>query len=556
MSEAVPSPPAGGGRLSELIRHDLPASLVVFLVAVPLSLGIALASNAPIMAGLIAAIIGGILVGMLAGAPYQVSGPAAGLVVVVFGLTEALGGDWRAVCAITALAGVVQLTLGALRVARVALAISPAVVHGMLAGIGVLIALGQLHVVLGGRPQSSAIANLRDLPQQIRDLHGGATALGLLTIAILVVWSWVPARLRRVPAPLLAVVAVTLLAVFTGADVERINLRGDDHTHAVQAGQQLADAQLAGAQGAALRAPGHGGDGGHLLAAIQFPRWPGELGAWGLINAVLALALIASVESLLCAVATDKLHGRERADLDRELLAQGAGNTVSGLLGGLPITGVIVRSSANITSGARSRWSAVMHGVWVLVFVALLPFLLEAIPKSVLAGLLVFVGVRLVNLHHVRELRQHKELPIYLITVAGVVGIDLLSGVAIGFGCAMLRLLWGLARVQVEVVAGDPCRVTVRGALSFLGVPRLQSGLAKVPAGSRVELDLVLTSLDHAGWEALDGWRSQHERGGGTVRLEGLPEVFHAAAVPAAEPAPLVSSAREGSQQLEVVHDR
>lgn len=517
----------------DVLSHDLPASLVVFLVAVPLSLGIALASNAPIMSGLIAAVIGGVVVGLLSGAPLQVSGPAAGLVVVVFGLTEALGGDWRAVCAITAMAGLVQLALGGLRVARLALAISPAVVHGMLAGIGVLIALGQMHVVLGGRPQSSAIANLRDLPSQLADLHGVATILGLQTIAILAAWSYLPERLRRVPAPLVAVVGVTLVSVVLGADVERIDLRADDHVHAVQAGQQLADSE------APLAVPE--GDQGSVFAAVQLPVWPGQLGAWAIVNAVLALALIASVESLLCAVATDKLHTGQRANLDRELMAQGVGNTLSGLLGGLPVTGVIVRSSANISSGARTRWSAVMHGAWVFLFVALLPSLIESIPKSVLAGLLVFVGVRLVNMHHVRELRLHRELPIYLITVAGVVGIDLLSGVAIGFGCALLRLLWRLTHVQAEVEPGEPYRVHVRGALSFLGVPRLQAALARVPAGARVEVDLALTALDHAGWEALEGWRTQHLRTGGRVVLDGLPEAWHPAP-PAQEPAAVLES--------------
>src|SRR5690606_33423364 len=158
----------------------------------------------------------------------------------------------------------------------------------------------------------------------------------------------VPERLRRVPAPLVAIVSVTLLSLALGLDAPRIDLGADDHVHTVAAGQQLSDGPEAPV-----------GDQGSLLAAIHLPRWPGALGAWGIAQAVLALALIASVESLLCAVATDRLHGGARANLDRELMAQGAGNAVSGLLGGLPVTGVIVRSSANLTAGARSRWSAV-----------------------------------------------------------------------------------------------------------------------------------------------------------------------------------------------------
>lgn len=509
---ANPSPSSSFARV---LQRDLPASFVVFLVAVPLSLGIALASNAPIMAGLIAAVVGGIVVGALSGAPLQVTGPAAGLVVVVFDLTERTGGDWRAVCAVIALGGLIQLALGAARVARVALAISPAVVHGMLAGIGVLIALGQLHVVLGGRPLASAAGNLRALPDQVLTLSGPAACLGLLTIAILAGWSWLPSNgLGRVPAPLVAVVAGTLVSLGLSLPVERINLALDDHVHAVSAGVLLPDGPDAPL-----------GDEGRLAAAISLPTWP-KLPLWEVAGAALALALVASVESLLCAVATDRLHHGRRADLDRELLAQGAGNTLSGLFGGLPVTGVIVRSSANVAAGAETRASAILHGVWVLLCVALLPFLIEAIPKSVLAALLVFIGVRLVNLQHARELWKHGELTIYLVTLAGVVLIDLLSGVGLGIGCAVLRLVWRLAHVQVHVTRGAPWRVQVRGALSFLGVPRLLDALGRVPSGQPVRVDLSLTSLDHAGREALEGWRVAHERGGGAVHMEGLGAVW------------------------------
>lgn len=500
------------------IARDLGASLVVFLVAVPLSLGIALASNAPIMAGLIAAIVGGIVVGALAGAPLQVSGPAAGLVVMVFALTEQLQ-DWRMVCAVIAMAGVVQLVFGALGVARMALAVSPAVVHGMLAGIGVLIALGQVHVVLGGAPQSSALENMRDLPAQLADLHGGSTALGLLTIAILAAWAWLPwDSLRRVPAPLVAVVAATVVALALGVEAETVNLAADDHVHPVQAGHLEPDAPDTPP-----------GDGGHLLAAIGLPRWPAGLGWGALIQAVLALALIASVESLLCAVATDRLHSGKRANLNRELMAQGVGNTVSGMLGGLPVTGVIVRSSANIDAGATTRASAILHGLWVLVFVALFPFLVESIPKTVLAGLLVFIGVRLVKLDHASVLKKHGELPIYLITIGGVVAVDLLVGVGIGFGCALARLLYRLGRIEVEIEAGNettPWKVLVTGSLTFLGVPKLAERLAEIPTGATVEVDLAVESIDHAAWEALENWQSQHERTGGKVAVDGLERIW------------------------------
>lgn len=498
---------------------DLPASFVVFLVAVPLSLGIALASNAPIMAGLIAAAVGGIVVGLVGGAPLQVSGPAAGLTVLVFGLTEKTGGDWPAVCAIVVMAGLCQIGLGLSRVARTALAMSPAVVHGMLAGIGIIIALGQLHVVLGGAPQSSAMANLRDLPAQLSTLHGGATTLGILTIALVVLWQTkAPKALQRVPAALVGVGLVTLLSLTSlGDGVERIVLAADDHVHAVVDGHQLADGP---------EAPK--GDQGSILAAIQLPVWP-DMPWTTLLGCVFALTMIASVESLLCAVATDKLHTGKRGNLDRELVGQGLGNTVSGLLGGLPVTGVIVRSSANIAAGGKTQLSAILHGVWVIVFVVALPFVVESIPKAVLAGLLVFVGYKLVNIHHIRDLREHKELPVYVTTVLGVVCIDLLMGVVIGFGLAVARLLWRLTHFSVRVEEGPTWRVHVKGSLSFIGVPKLSDALGRVPPGTPVHVDLELTSIDHAAWEALDGWRSNHARGGGKVQIDGLDEAWTAA---------------------------
>ena len=234
-------------------------------------------------------------------------------------------------------------------------------------------------------------------PGRSLDLHGPATLLGLLTLGILIAWQFLPnGRLKKVPGPLVAVVGGTVVAAVMNADVARVQLAAD------------------------------------ALSAIKLPSLP-EGSAWGaFFVAVLSLALVASAESLLSAVATDKLHTGPRANLDRELLAQGVANTLSGLVGGLPITGVIVRSAANINAGAKTRWSAVLHAVWMLAFVTLLGGLASYVPLTVLAGLLVHVGLKLVNLAHIRELRHRGELPVYLITVAGVVGINLLAGIGLG----------------------------------------------------------------------------------------------------------------------------
>jgi carbonic anhydrase len=469
------------------LRHDLPASLVVFLVAVPLSLGIAFASGAPIVAGLVAAVVGGVVAGLLGGAPLQVSGPAAGLTVIVAETIERFG--WTTTCAITVLAGAVQLLLGASRIARAALAISPAIVHGMLAGIGITIVLAQLHVILGGDTQTAPVDNLLELPAQIVAANGVATVVGLLTLGILVVWARLPAAVRRVPGPLAAVVAVTALAAVTGMAVDRVEVPDD------------------------------------LLRLEFVPTFPDGDGWAAFLLAVLTIALVASVESLLSAVAVDKLHTGPRADLNRELVAQGAANMASGALGGLPVTGVIVRSSTNVASGARTRASAVLHGVWILLFVVFLTGLLREIPLAALAGLLVYVGARLVDIGRIKEVVRHGDLLVYVVTLLGVVGIDLLTGVLIGIAVAALltlrRLLWAGIRAERD---GDGWRIVVEGALASLSIPRLSAVLATIPRGSAVTLELVVDYLDHAAFDTLSTWQQAHEQAGGTVVVE---EVGH-----------------------------
>jgi len=480
------------------LRRDLPASLVVFLVAVPLSLGIALASGAPVIAGLIGAVAGGIITGLLAGSPLQVSGPAAGLTVVVFGLVQQLG--WETVCLATACAGLVQLLLGYLKVARGTLVIAPSVVHGMLAGIGISIALAQLHVLLGGTPASSPIANLVALPGRLAEVSPAAAVLGVVTIAVLVLWKKLPwAGLRAIPAPLVAVVVGTVVSLLAKMDVRRVDLP-----------ETLAFTQL---------------------------KLPTEWGAF--VVAVLTLAVIASVESLLCAVATDKLHSGERSNLDKELSAQGAGNLVSGLLGGLPITGVIVRSSANINAGGVSRWSAVFHGVWILLCVLFLGSMIESIPLAVLAGLLVHVGVNLVNLHHIRELTVHNEVRIYWATVLGVTCANLLAGVGIGIAVSVFFAIRRLSLVRFEKrQEGGVWKVAIRGTLTFACVPKLNYELSTLPAGSAVDIDLDVDFIDHAAFESLHSWRLNHEKTGGKVCVEENQEEWYK---PAAEGRPRCS---------------
>lgn len=474
---------ARGGRWKSIIRHDLPASIVVFLVALPLSLGIALASGAPVAAGLIAAVVGGIVVGCLGGSVLQVSGPAAGLTVVVAESIVQFG--WRVTCFIVVAAGVLQILFGLSRIARAALAVAPVVVHAMLAGIGVTIALQQAHVLLGGDSHSSAWQNLTALPGQVLSMNVGAALVGGVVIALMLGWRYLPERVRVVPGPLVAVVAATVLSLLAPVQVERIVLSSS------------------------------------LFDAIALPGMPS--GDWGAVALmVLTIALIASVESLLSAVAVDRMHNGPRTNFDREMIGQGSANVLSGLLGGLPVTGVIVRSATNAQAGARSRASAVLHGVWLLVFSVALASVVEQIPTAALAGLLIVIGIQLVKISHIKLARRTGDLLVYLVTIGGVVLLNLLEGVILGLLLAFALLLWRVVRVAIvaePIPQSQRWLVRVDGSCTFLALPRLFGELAKVPADADVTVELTVDFLDHAAFEALHDWVRRQESSGGSVEF-------------------------------------
>ncbi|RSD22953.1 bifunctional SulP family inorganic anion transporter/carbonic anhydrase [Amycolatopsis eburnea] len=454
------------------LKHDLLASIVVFLVAVPLSLGVAFAAGAPLLSGLISAVVGGLVASLLGGSPLQVSGPSAALTVVLADTIATHG--WPVTCAITVAAGLLQILFGLTKAARAALAVSPAIVHGLLAGIGVTLVLGQLHVVLGGSAQGSALANVLALPRQIAAHHDQAVLIGVVTLAVLVAWPRLPKAVRRVPAPLAAVALATGLSVATGMSLPRVDLpAGLPALHVVP---RLPD----------------GGWGGFALAAVT-------------------IALIAGLESLLSAVSVDKLRGRPRTDLDRELIGQGAANVAAGALGGFPVTGVIVRSMTNYEAGARTRLSAILHCAWILAACLLLTGVLRLIPLAALAALLVYVGTKLVNLNGLKEVRRHGDLPVYAVTLAGAVAVNLLTGVAAGILLALALMLRRMIFSGIHVETdGERHRVVIEGALTFLSVPRLTRVLASVPPHAEVTLELLVDYLDHAAFDCLRGWQQAH----------------------------------------------
>lgn len=487
------SPPPGKKRGPRIAGADVSASISVFLIALPLSLGIALATGAPLQAGLVAAAVGGLVVGRFGGVPLQVSGPATGLTVVTAGLIQQYG--WRTTCAITVLAGLTQLGLSALRVARSALAVSPAIVHGMLAAIGISIALAQLHIVLGGNPQSSAVANVQELPAQLADLHPGALSVSALTVVVLFAWPRIPGRtgriVRRVPAALAAVAAATAVATFAGLRLDRVDLPSWSS---------------------------------HVLP--EAPNGP----VLGLVAAVLTVTLVGSVESLLSAVAVDKLVAARkdpdvqipRARLDRELSGQGAANIVSGALGGLPIAGGGVRSATNVGAGAISRHSTMLYGLWVTVAALFLVPVFDLIPLAALAALVMVIGMQMVNVTHMRSVRRNRELLVYVGTLAGVVFVGVLEGVAIGIALAVAVALHRLTRTRITLDEQDGVhRLRARGQLTFLAVPRLSRLLHQVPQGSACVVELDGSFMDHAAYEALHDWQVAHLAQGGTVEFTG-----------------------------------
>jgi carbonic anhydrase len=486
--DANEHPPASiMGRLRAVLRHDLSSSLVVFLVALPLSLGIAIASDAPVLAGLIAAIVGGIVGGAIGGSPLQVSGPAAGLTVVVADLIAEFG--WQITCFITVCAGAMQVLLGLSRVARAALAISPVVVHAMLAGIGITIALQQVHVLLGGESKSTAWENVTELPAQIVGAHRPGLALGLLVIGILIAWRWAPAKMAAIPGPLVAIVAVTVVSLVFPFRVSRIELDGS------------------------------------VLEALQLPALPH--GNWGaIVVGVITVTLITSVQSLLTAVSIDRMHHGPRTDFNRELIGQGAANIVSGAIGGLAIAGVIVRSAANVNAGAKTRASSILHGFWILLFAVPFAELVEQIPTAALAGLLIVIGIQLLQPAHIETALKTGDLAVYLVTVVGVVFLNLLQGVMIGLVLAIILTGWRVVRAKVEATATNgEWRVVIEGACTFLSLPRLSRVLASVPERTTVTVHLLVSYLDHAAHQSITDWQRQHLATGGTVEIQGVVEV-------------------------------
>jgi len=472
------------------IKNDLPASIVVFFVALPLCLGIALASGAPLFSGIISGIIGGIVVGALSGSPLGVSGPAAGLAVIVLGAIATLGSFEDFLLAVV-LAGIIQIILGVLKAGIIGYFFPSSVIKGMLTGIGIIIILKQIPHIFGydANPegdfafkQVDGENTFSELINMLNYITPGALIVAVVSLAILLFWDLYLAKRSKVftilQGPLVAVIFGIVYAVVTS---------GSGSKYALKASQLVSVPvpESAASFFEQFSTPNFSAIGDSQVWLIAF-----------------TIAIVASLETLLCVEATDKLDPRKRVTpTNKELFAQGTGNIISGLIGGLPITQVIVRSSANIQSGGKTKMVTILHGLFLLLAVILIPNLLNLIPLSVLAAILILVGYKLAKPSLFKQmygLGKKQFLP-FTITVVGIVFTDLLTGIALGLGVGVIVILIKsyqnshfLHKEGADVNDGR-IKMTLAEEVTFFNKGAILKELDRLPFDSFLELDVRKT---------------------------------------------------------------
>lgn len=475
-------------------KNDFLAGLIVFLIALPLCLGIAQASGAPLFSGIVAGVIGGIVIGILSKSTFSVSGPAAGLVSIVVGALTELGAFEIFLCAVM-LAGAFQLLLGIIKAGTFANFFPSSVIEGMLAGIGLTIIYKQLRDAVGyndgrvGMLDGERGMDFGLLSGVMDNIHWGAVVITVVCLGILILWSTKPFRkLQMVPAGLIVVIVGTLLNVLFHKTSGMLHL---DEEYLVQ-----------------LEVPTSAEA---FFAQFTLPDFSGfaNLAVWkyGLI-----IAVVASIETLLCIEATDKMDPLKRnTSGNKELIAQGVGNMASGLIGGLPITSVIVRSSANINAGAKSKLSTIVHGVLLFGCVATIPMILNMIPKSALAAILIFTGYRLARpaiFVHMYHVGRTEFIPFVVTAVAVALPfLGLLNGVGLGMIISIFYLLRANTRIPYyykRIQAKDQDLITLELAqeVSFLNKGSIKKTLDNFPEGSTIVIDA--TNSEYIDYDVLE----------------------------------------------------
>ena len=509
------------------LKNDLLSSIVVFLVALPLCIGIAVAVGVDPARALITGIIGGLVVGLISGSPLQVSGPAAGLFVIVADIIftnrdkylaqlgdGVVGAEQSAMayamaalgCAVV-LGGIMQLAAGKMKLGRWFRAVSPAVIKGMLSGIGALILISQFHVMLdhtamwGDAPARKGLQYLATIPTAIAKCFSGdanhhlAAVIGIVTIGTIMAWTkFAPKSISFIPGALVGILAATLLSVVAQFDVIQLSVPDN------------------------------------MFSEVSFPTvtWFELMVDPNIWVSAFVIALVGSAATLLTAAAIDDMS-RDigvKTDYDQELVSQGVGNMLCGLVGALPMTGVIVRSSANVHAGARTRKSTIIHGAWLLLFVCFLPHLLTYIPKSALGALLVYTGFKLLNPKQLMGLLKvaRSEAAIYLITLAIIVSVDLLIGVMVGIALSAAKLLHRFSHLEVELESDEAkhrYELKLRGAATFLRLPILAEYLDQLPGDAELHVCLEhVDYIDHACFELLMNWADSHVEDGGSLVMD------------------------------------
>jgi carbonic anhydrase/SulP family sulfate permease len=474
--------PENNGAAAPRLVRDFTAGLVVFLVALPLCLGVALASNAPLFSGLLAGIVGGLVVGILSQSQSSVSGPAAGLTAIV-AAQIALLGSFQAFLLAVVIAGLLQIVLGLARAGFIAAFFPSSVIKGLLAAIGVILILKQIPHVLGrdtdpegemAFSQPDHENTFTELAALLGDFHVGAAVVGLASIALLVVWDqWKPLKKSLFPAPL----AVVLLGVAINWLWQQLGGQWPiSGNHLVQVPVSESVAGFLG-----------------FLQLPDFTQWTNP----AIYMAGATICIVASLETLLNLQAVDKIDPLQRTSPpSRELLAQGVGNVVSGLIGGLPITSVIVRSSVNINAGGRSKLATVVHGTLLLVCVMLLPGWLNLIPLSALAAILLVTGIKLVSPALIKQMwseGRYQFIP-FAVTVVAIVLTDLLVGILIGLAVSISFILHSNLRRPLRLImekhlGGDVLHIELASQVSFFNRAALEQTLRGVPRGGHVLLD-------------------------------------------------------------------
>lgn len=481
---------AGLGILPPLtgLKQDFPASIVVALVALPLCLGVALASGAPLFSGLIAGIVGGIVIGLLSRSPLSVSGPAAGLTVIVFDAIQSLP-SFQAFTLAVVLAGAMQMLFSLSRSGVLAEFVPSSVITGMLAAIGLILILKQIPHAVGydGDPegdfafsQGDGMNTLSTLWYSISNqLTLGAIIISVVSITFLFWWDANKPKdgpLKLLPGPLVVVVGAVAINALFGVVAPGLQLQAK-HLVEVPVAEGLSG----------------------FLALFALPDF-GQVGNSTVWTVAITLAIVASLESLLSVTAVDELDPQRRTtDKNRELFAQGGGNIVSGLIGGLPVTSVIVRSSANVDSGASSKMSTILHGSWLLLSVLLIPAMLNLIPLAALAAVLIQTGYKLTKpaLFLKRWKQGYTQFVPFVVTITAILFTDLLVGIVIGLVVGFVFVIARNFRSAVTLVCdpdGKNCMVRARRNLYFIHKYELQKALNGVPDGADLLVDLSATS--------------------------------------------------------------